>query len=77
MPVRLDILESQRLIIAHGQGTVTVADIERYLDDIFVANLLSYAKLVDLSEGEIHLTDDEARTPVRFRRRHVCARPAS
>lgn len=59
MPVRLEILEPQRLIIANGRGTVTVADLERYLDDIYVANLLSYAKLVDLSEGEIRLTDND------------------
>lgn len=42
-----------------GEGVVTLAELESYLDAVLVGGALSYRKLVDLSRGTLVLDDDQ------------------
>jgi hypothetical protein len=45
------------MVSALGQGTIVLQDVERYLDDVVVANALPYAKIFDLGTATWALSD--------------------
>jgi len=47
MPLRWEILHSQKLIHIVADGVVTLKDMEEHFDALVVANALPYAKLFD------------------------------
>ena len=59
MPYSIRVIPEQRLIIATADGPITLADIEAYLDRVYVAGQLSFAKLVDNRACDLELTDEE------------------
>ncbi|MFO1079388.1 MAG: hypothetical protein U1E23_02000 [Reyranellaceae bacterium] len=59
MPYSIRIVPDQRLVIATADGAVSLADIEAYLDRVYVAGQLSFAKLVDNRACDLDLTDEE------------------
>ena len=47
MPLRWDIDHPEKLVRVTGEGTVTLKDVELYLDQIVTAGAMPYAKLFD------------------------------
>lgn len=47
MPLRWEILHSEKLIHVVADGEVTLEEMEAYLDALVVANALAYSKLFD------------------------------
>jgi hypothetical protein len=47
MPIRWEILQPEKLLLVTGEGTVTLKDVEVYLDEIVTAGAMPYAKLFD------------------------------
>jgi len=59
MPIAWKILPYERMVVARADGTVTLNDIQNYLDAVVVADAQPYAKLFDAGAMELKLTDDE------------------
>jgi hypothetical protein len=57
MPVNWQISPLDRRVTAHAEGTVTLGDMERYLDDVVVSGALPYAKIFDLGTAVSALDD--------------------
>jgi hypothetical protein len=53
------ITPADRLVFAVIDETVTYADIERYLEDVYAKGALSFRKLIDARQGKSHMTDSE------------------
>jgi len=47
MPLRWEILHPEKLVLVTGDGDVTLADVEGYLDAIVTAGAMPYGKLFD------------------------------
>jgi hypothetical protein len=50
---------AEKLVVAVIDGSVTYADIEPYLEDVFAKGALSFRKLIDARRGRSHITDAE------------------
>ena len=59
MPLEWKITHSDRLVVAVGKGVVGLQDVERYLDDVMVAEALPYRKIFDASQATSALTDQD------------------
>jgi hypothetical protein len=59
MAVSWQIVHPDRLVIARGEGLISLQDVERYLDAVVVADALPYAKIFDLGTGNWTLTDTD------------------
>ena len=60
MPMRWTILHAERLVLARAEGVMRVADVEEYLDAVFLSGALGYAKLVDLTPAvDFELSDSD------------------
>jgi hypothetical protein len=59
MPMRWTILDDERLVTVTADGPVTLLEIEAYFDAVIVAGAQPYAKLLDASNMEARLSDDD------------------
>ena len=59
MSVTWKISHPERLVTALGEGTVSLQDIERYLDNVVVSDALPYAKIFDMGTGAWGLSDTD------------------
>jgi hypothetical protein len=59
MPIHWTISKPTKLIVAVCKDAVTRLDIEGYLDAVFVADVLSYRKIFDMTQGTVDLPDDD------------------
>jgi hypothetical protein len=59
MPVNWTISHPDRLIVAVAEGTVTLQEIEQYLDGVITSNALAYRKIFDVTETMIHPPDED------------------
>ena len=59
MPLTWQIDHKARLVTMTADGEVTLKDGEAYLDAVVVADAMPYAKLVDLTKMETHVSDDD------------------
>ncbi len=59
MAVTWQIAHPGRLVIARGEGKISLQDVERYLDAVVVADALPYAKIFDLGTGSWDLNDTD------------------
>lgn len=57
MTVTWHISHPEHLVSALGEGTIVLRDVERYLDDVVVADALPYAKIFDLGTASWALSD--------------------
>ena len=62
MPLRWEILHSQKLIHIVAEGTVTLPEMEEHFDALVVANALPYAKLFDATRADPVYSDDDVMT---------------
>lgn len=59
MPVNWTVSHPDRLIVAVAEGTVTLQEIERYLDDVITSNTLAYRKIFDVTQTQGHPPDED------------------
>ncbi len=59
MSVTWKISHPERLVTARGEGTVSLQDIERYLDNVVVSDALPYAKIFDTGTAAWGLSDTD------------------
>ena len=59
MALTWKISHPERLVTVLGEGDIVLQDLERYLDDVVVADALPYAKLFDLGTATWMLSDTE------------------
>jgi hypothetical protein len=59
MPLTWTISNPNRLVIAVGKETVSLLDMQAYLDGVVIADAMSYRKIFDLTNGVLTLNDDE------------------
>jgi hypothetical protein len=59
MALTWKISHPERLVTVLGEGNIVLQDLERYLDDVVVADALPYAKLFDLGTATWMLSDTE------------------
>jgi hypothetical protein len=59
MPMRWTILHDERLVLVTADGPLTLLEIEAYFDAVVLADAQPYAKLLDASSMEVHLSDAE------------------
>lgn len=59
MPVDWTISHPDRLIVAVAEGTVTLQEIEQYLDGVITSNTLAYRKIFDVTGAVVHPSDDD------------------
>ncbi len=59
MPVHLTISHPHRLVVAVAKETLTLADIERYLDAVVVDGALGYRKIFDMTNARPDVKDAE------------------
>lgn len=59
MPISLQTLEDEKILIATIVGEATLGELEESLDKINIAGMLSWRKLLDLRHGEVVLDNDE------------------
>jgi hypothetical protein len=59
MPVHWTISHPDRLVVAVAQGTVTLQEIEQYLDGVVTSNALAYRKIFDVTQTEVHPPDED------------------
>lgn len=59
MPVNWTISQPDRLVIAVAEGTVTLQEIEQYLDGVVTSNALAYRKIFDVTQTEVHPPDGD------------------
>lgn len=59
MPIHWTISHPTRLVVAVCKGPVSRTDIEGYLDDVVVKDVLPFRKIFDMTHGELTLSDDD------------------
>ncbi|UYN96708.1 MAG: hypothetical protein KIT25_07190 [Enhydrobacter sp.] len=59
MPIHLTISHPTRLVVAIAKETLTLKDIELYLDEVVVKEAMGYRKIFDLSHAEVALGDND------------------
>src|SRR5947207_15788034 len=59
MPIHWTISHPTQLVVAVCKGAVNRTDIEGYLDDVVVKDILSYRKIFDMTQGDLTLDDDD------------------
>jgi hypothetical protein len=59
MPIYVTVYHLDKTIIGKTEGDVTLADIERYLDDIVKARAVPYRKIFDATSGTSRLTPED------------------
>ena len=59
MPLTFQIDHRERFVTLKTQGRVTLKDVEEYLDTLMVQNAMSYPKLIDATDVEYELSDDD------------------
>ncbi|MFI5000237.1 MAG: hypothetical protein ACHQK9_10210 [Reyranellales bacterium] len=59
MPLRWEILHSQKLVHIVAEGPVTLKEMEDHFDAIVVANAMPYAKLFDATRAEPKYDDHD------------------
>lgn len=59
MPLSVRIDHARRFVTVRGSGVVDLRDIFDYFDRLVVENAMSYPKLVDASEAEPLLSDED------------------
>ena len=59
MPLKWTISHADKMVEATASGSVSLQDIELYLDDVMVSDALPYHKLFDASQASIGPTDEE------------------
>jgi hypothetical protein len=59
MPIHWTISHPTQLVVAVCKGVVYRTDIEGYLDDIVVKDVLPYRKIFDMTQSELALNDDD------------------
>jgi hypothetical protein len=59
MPLTYKIDHQERFVTSKTQGRVVVKDVEDYFDALMVQDAMSYPKLMDATEVEFVVTDDE------------------
>ena len=57
MPMRWTISHDERLVTVIAEGPLTLLEIEAYFDAVVLAGAQPYAKLLDASTMEAHLSD--------------------
>src|SRR5471032_1449299 len=59
MAIRWEILQPEKLLLVTGDGTVTLKDVEVYLDEIVTAGAMPYAKLFDATKVDPKYDDHD------------------
>jgi hypothetical protein len=59
MPLRWEILHSQKLVHIVAEGPITLKDMEEHFDAIVVAEAMPYAKLFDATRAEVVYDDKD------------------
>ena len=59
MPIRWEVLHAEKLLLVTGEGTVTLKDVEVYLDEIVTAGAMPYAKLFDATKVDPKYDDHD------------------
>jgi len=59
MPLTWTISHPNRLVTAVGKDQVSLLDMQAYLDGVAVADAMGYAKIFDLSDGALAMSDQE------------------
>ena len=59
MAIRWEALHPERLLLVTGEGTVTLKDVEVYLDEIVTAGAMPYAKLFDATKVDPKYDDHD------------------
>lgn len=59
MPIRWEINHPEQLLLVTGEGTVTLEDVEIYLDQIVTAGAMPYAKLFDATKVDPQYDDHD------------------
>lgn len=59
MPFNWQIKHDDRLVVVKAEGTLTLGDIQAYLDDVVVKGAGSYAKLVDMTGARVQASDHD------------------
>ena len=59
MPLTWTISHPNRLVTAVGRDQVSLLDMQAYLDGVAVADAMGYAKIFDLSDGALAMSDQE------------------
>ncbi|MFO1083401.1 MAG: STAS/SEC14 domain-containing protein [Reyranellaceae bacterium] len=59
MPVTWTISHPDRLIVAVAEGTVTLQEIEQYLDGVVTSDVLPYRKIFDVTQTQIHPGEED------------------
>jgi hypothetical protein len=59
MPLEWKIHHPDRMVDAFAKGSVDLADIECYLDDVMVSDALPYRKLFDTSQAASAVSDED------------------
>lgn len=62
MPLRWEILHSQKLVHIVADGPVTLREMEEHFDAIMVADAMPYAKLFDATHAEPQYSDADVMT---------------
>lgn len=62
MPVRWTVSHPDRQIVAIAEGTVTLQQIENYLDGVITSNTLCYRKIFDVTQTVEHPSDADMLT---------------
>ena len=59
MPIRWEIDQPNKLVRVTGEGTVTLKDVEVYLDQVVTAGAMPYAKLFDATNVDPEYDDHD------------------
>ena len=59
MPIRWEANHPEKLVRVTGEGTVTLKDVEVYLDEIVMAGAMPYAKLFDATKVDPKYDDHD------------------
>ena len=69
MPLHMDIVPIQRLVVIVARGEVTADDLANNVKDLIAAKVAHYAKIIDVSAS---IQTPLWTLPARHRSRHVC-----
>jgi hypothetical protein len=59
MPIHWEVHHPLKLLLVTGEGTVTLSDVEVYLDEIVTAGAMPYAKLFDATKVDPKYDDHD------------------
>ena len=62
MPLRWEILHSQKLVHIVAEGPVTLKEMEDHFDALFIADAMPYAKLFDATNADPIYSDEDVMT---------------